>query len=65
MLVRPMMMAPAARNRLTTAASELAAGAFERDGEPAVVTSPRTSNRSFRETGRPARGESSAPAARR
>ena len=63
MLVRPTNTAPAARRRATAGAS-VAAGSCPRIFEPARVTSPATSNRSFRDTGSPSTGERRTPALR-
>src|SRR5262245_14800013 len=65
MLLRPITTAPAARKRATAGASTAAGGRSRRTVEPAVVTSPATSNRSFTDTGRPARGEGTTPCLRR
>jgi hypothetical protein len=65
MFVRPTITAPAARSRATAGASAFAGGAWARSFDPARVTSPPTSNRSFTETGRPSTGERTTPARRR
>src|SRR6266702_1431448 len=54
MLLRPTTTAPAARSRVTAAASAVAGAASRRIVDPAVVTSPAISNRSLIETGSPA-----------
>ncbi len=54
MLVRPIGTKPAARMRAIVGASRVAAGAWRSATEPAVVTSPATSNRSFTAMGTPA-----------
>src|SRR6266571_2693680 len=51
MLLRPTTTAPAARSRVTAAASAVAGAASRRIVDPAVVTSPAISNRSLIETG--------------
>src|SRR5688500_4305879 len=63
MLVRPTSTAPAARRRATTGAS--ACAFWLRIFEPARVTSPATSNRSFSDTGNPSTGERRTPPRRR
>ena len=65
MLVRPTITAPAAIRRSMTGALRTAGGASRNTAEPAVVTSPATSNKSFTETGMPSSGERTMPAARR
>ena len=65
MLVRPTITAPAARSAATAGASVFAGGASARIFEPARVTSPPTSNRSFTETGSPSTAERTTPALRR
>ena len=65
MLVRPIGMNPAARSRATDGASRAAGAASRNTTEPAVVTSPATSNRSLIETGMPANREGAAPRSRR
>jgi hypothetical protein len=64
MLVRPTSTAPARLSRATAAASACAGGAPSSTREPARVTWPATSNRSFTDTGMPASGDSTVPAAR-
>ena len=64
MLVRPMNAAPARRRRATAGQSAAAGGFSASTVEPAVVTWPWTSNKSFTLTARPASGGSAAPAAR-
>ena len=61
MLVRPTMTAPAARSRATAVASCAAGAASASSAEPARVTWPATSNRSFTDTGRPSTGERTMP----
>ncbi len=53
LFVRPIMTAPAARNRSTTTASSTAAGASVSTVDPAVVGSPRMSKKSLTEIGMP------------
>jgi len=57
-----MKTAPAARNLATAGASIFAEGKFSRIREPARVTSPATSKRSFSDTGRPSTAERRTPA---
>ena len=54
--VLPTTIAPAARNRATIVASEVAAGASAYSGDPYVVGSPATSVRSLTRSGIPASG---------
>src|SRR5688572_21980275 len=61
MLVRPMMMAPAARSRSTATASRVAAGALASTFEPARVTWPASSKLSLTDMGTPASAGSVAP----
>ncbi len=63
MLLRAMNAAPARRKRAIAGASAAAAGAAASTVEPAAVTSPATSNKSFTDTARPASGPSSLPLA--
>lgn len=59
-----MITAPAARRRATAGASTFATGASASTLEPARVTSPATSNKSFTETGRPSTAERMIPVLR-
>jgi hypothetical protein len=61
MLVRPIGTNPAARSRAIAVASRVAGGACRNATEPAVVTSPATSNRSLIEIGIPANSDGVAP----
>src|SRR5262249_58075712 len=61
MLVGRIGTKPATRSRATAVASRAAGGAWRSAIEPAVVTSPATSNRSLIETGIPAKREGVAP----
>ena len=62
MFVRPISAAPARRKRATAGQSAAAGGFVASTVEPAAVTSPRTSNRSFTLIARPASVATGAPA---
>ena len=65
MLVRPITMKPARRSRATTGASASAGAESSSAREPARVTCPLMSKRSFTETGMPANGDGAAFALRK
>src|SRR5579872_847731 len=65
MLVRPTAAMPAAASAATTGASALAGATSASAREPAVVTKPAKSKRSFQAIGAPSRGPRARPAARR
>ena len=62
-VVLPITTAPAARRRATAVTSALAGGASAIKGEPQRVGRPATSRMSFTDTGTPASGPGSRPAA--